>query len=157
MRLFITSATGSEESRLRPRIAFSCGSSTSITWERIAPAGDADFLARGQNSPEKYIEIFKEVCEIDVDDDGLTFDAATVTAERNNEDADYGGMRVKFIGDLENARIPIQIDVGFGDVITPAPLEAHPPTRWNSLHPSFYGRGRSLIVSMRFRAGWPKG
>ncbi len=52
-----------------------------------------------------------------------TFDEATVTAERITEDADYEGVRVKFVGFLENARIPIQIDLGFGDAVTPAAIE----------------------------------
>jgi hypothetical protein len=47
-----------------------------------------------------------------VEDDGLRFDAGTVTADRIAEDANYEGIRVKFVGYLENARIPIQIDLG---------------------------------------------
>ena len=72
--------------------------------------------------------IFKEVCEMQVEDDGLRFDAGTVTAERITEDADYEGVRVKFVGHLENARIPIQIDLGFGDVVTPEPVETEIPS-----------------------------
>jgi hypothetical protein len=67
------------------------------------------------------VAIFKEICETEVEGDGLHFHAGTVTAERITEDADYEGVRVKFVGYLENARIPIQIDLGFGDVITRHP------------------------------------
>jgi hypothetical protein len=98
------------------------------TEQRYRPTRDADFLARGHNSPERFIEIFKEICEMKVEDDGLQFDASTVTAERITEDADYEGIRVKFIGHLEDARISIQIDLGFGDVITPAAVEMQLPT-----------------------------
>ena len=63
-----------------------------------------------------------------VDDDGFRLDAATVSAERISEDADYEGIRVKILGYLENARVPIQIDLGFGDVITPAPVEMNIPS-----------------------------
>jgi hypothetical protein len=87
--------------------------------QRYRPTRDADFLARGENNPERFVRVFQEICEMQVEDDGLRFDAGTVTAERITEDADYEGVRVKFVGYLENARIPIQIDLGFGDVITP--------------------------------------
>ena len=83
---------------------------------------DADFLARGDNSPERFVGIFKELCVIEVEPDGLTFDADSVKAERITEDADYEGVRVTFTAHLERARIPIQIDIGFGDAVTPAPL-----------------------------------
>jgi Nucleotidyl transferase AbiEii toxin, Type IV TA system len=97
------------------------------TKQRYRPTRDADFLVRGENSPERFVQVFKEICETNVEDDGLRFDAATVTTEPITEDADYQGIRVKFVGYLENARIPIQIDLGFGDVITPAPLETENP------------------------------
>src|SRR5450755_4764170 len=71
------------------------------TEQRYRPTRDADFLARGDNSPERFIAIFKEICGIGVEDDGLRFDPATVTAERITEDTDYEGIRVKFIGYLE--------------------------------------------------------
>jgi hypothetical protein len=58
------------------------------TQQRYRPTRDADFLARGQNSAESYVEIFKEICGVEVEDDGLRFDASTVTAERITEDAD---------------------------------------------------------------------
>src|SRR5437763_612759 len=81
------------------------------TEQRYRPTRDADFLARGENNPERFIEIFKEICGMEVEEDGLKFDASTVTAEQITEDADYEGIRVKFIGHLENARISIQIDL----------------------------------------------
>jgi hypothetical protein len=76
-------------------------------------------LEAGENSPEKFVGIFQEVCETQGEDDGLRFNAATVTAQPISEDADYQRIPVKFVGFLENACISIQIDPGFGDVITP--------------------------------------
>jgi hypothetical protein len=83
------------------------------TAQRYRPTRNADFLARGENTPERFITIFKEMCRAEVLDDGLRFDPASVTAERISEDADYEGIRVKFVGYLENARAPVQIDMGF--------------------------------------------
>jgi hypothetical protein len=67
------------------------------TKQRYRPTRDADFLARGQNRQERFVAIFKEICKMDVEDDGLRFDSATVVAERITEDADYEGIRVKLI------------------------------------------------------------
>ncbi len=47
------------------------------TEQRYRPTRDADFLARGQNSPERFATIFKEISHADVDDDGIRFDTAT--------------------------------------------------------------------------------
>lgn len=98
------------------------------TKERYRATRDADFLAKGENSPERFIRIFQEISANHVDDDGLRFDPKTVKAERIKEDADYEGMRVTFTGFLDKARIPIQIDIGFGDAITPGPVETDYPT-----------------------------
>jgi len=122
------------------------------TEQRYRPTRDADFLARGENSPERFVTIFKEVCETDVEDDGLRFDAGTVTAERISEDGDYKGVRVKFVGYLENARIPIQIDLGFGDVITPAPIKTKIPSLLDLPSPESLTYPRESVVAEKFEA-----
>ena len=111
---------------------------------------DADFLARGDNTPERFVTIFKELCVIDVDPDGLTFDAGSVKAERITEDADYEGVRVTFTAYLERARIPIQIDIGFGDVITPAPIETTYPTLLPGPNPHLLTYPKETVVSEKF-------
>ena len=45
------------------------------TQQRYRPTRDADFLALGENSPEHFTEVFREICEMQVEDDGLRFDA----------------------------------------------------------------------------------
>jgi hypothetical protein len=92
------------------------------------PTRDADFLSHGENRLERFQKIFEEICALKVEDDGLCFDTASVKVERIKEDQDYEGMRVTFLGYLENARLPVQIDIGFGDAITPAPIQASFPT-----------------------------
>jgi Nucleotidyl transferase AbiEii toxin, Type IV TA system len=72
--------------------------------------------------------IFRELCVLELDDDGLRFDAETVEAERISEDANYEGVRATFVAYVERAKVPIQIDIGFGDVVTPAPSEIGYPT-----------------------------
>ena len=64
------------------------------THQQYRPTRDADFLARGDNSPERFVQIFREIATAEVEDDGLRFDPKTVKAERIKEDADYEGVRV---------------------------------------------------------------
>jgi hypothetical protein len=87
---------------------------------------DIDFLAFLDNSPERIASIFREVCTLD-DDDGLLFDPDTVAARQIKEDADYEGVRVRFRGLLGQARITMQVDVGFGDKVHPDVVQAKYP------------------------------
>lgn len=122
------------------------------TQERYRATRDADFLARGDNTPERFLIIFRDLCNGVAVDDGLRFDAESVTAERINEDANYQGVCVTFMGYLENARIPIQIDIGFGDVVTPAPAEAEFPTLLDFPAPRLLAYPRECVVAEKFEA-----
>lgn len=113
---------------------------------------DADFLARGDNSPERFVSIFKELCVIEVEPDGLIFNADSVEAERITEDADYEGVRVTFTASLERARIPVQIDIGFGDAITPAPVETQYPTLLPAPIPRLLTYPKETVVAEKFEA-----
>ncbi|MBK8012032.1 MAG: nucleotidyl transferase AbiEii/AbiGii toxin family protein [Deltaproteobacteria bacterium] len=84
---------------------------------------DLDFLGRLDNSLENLERVVREVCSADVEPDGMVFDPATVKTERIKEDADYEGVRVRFVGLLGKARITMQLDVGFGDVVTPGAVD----------------------------------
>ena len=80
---------------------------------------DIDFLARYDNQAASIEAVVKDVCEVSVDPDGLIFDVKTIQGRKIKEDADYEGVRVRFIGFLERARLPMQIDVSFGDIVFP--------------------------------------
>jgi hypothetical protein len=122
------------------------------TDERYRPTRDADFLSKGDSDPARFAEIFKEICTTPVADDGLAFDPKTVTAERIKENADYEGVRVSFIGRLENARIPMQIDIGFGDTVTPAPAETAFPVILENPPPVLLTYPRETVVAEKFEA-----
>jgi hypothetical protein len=87
------------------------------TDQRYRPTRDADFLVSGDNSPHRFAQIFRELCTIETEPDGLRFDSGRVIAERINENADYKGVLVTFTAYLDRAKIPIQIDIGFGDTV----------------------------------------
>jgi predicted nucleotidyltransferase component of viral defense system len=83
------------------------------------PTKDLDLLGFGSDDPDDLVRVFREVCQAPAEHDGLTFDAAGVTAEVIREASNYGGVRVRLVATLDGARIPLQVDVGFGDVVTP--------------------------------------
>ena len=90
-------------------------------WEssQYRPTMDIDMLGITTNQIESVKQKVKDMIDIPVASDGITFDAKTVKAERITEDADYEGVRVSFEGTLENAEIHMQIDIGFGDKVYP--------------------------------------
>jgi len=120
--------------------------------ERHRPTRDADFLAYGENALTRFEAIFRELCTQPVEDDGLIFDPSSVQAIRIKEDADYEGVRVTFIGTLSNARIPVQIDLGFGDAITPAPKETAFPTLLGLPEPVLLTYPKETVVAEKFEA-----
>lgn len=80
---------------------------------------DMDLLALNSSSVEWLRDFFQGVCELTVIEDGLVFESKSVQAEEIREDNLYQGVRVRLIGRLGKARIPIQVDIGFGDAVTP--------------------------------------
>jgi hypothetical protein len=85
------------------------------------PTMDIDLLGRIDNSLEMVAAAMKDACAVDVEADGMSFNGETVTAARITEGAEYEGVRVRVQGGLGNARVSLQIDIGFGDVIVPGP------------------------------------
>ena len=113
---------------------------------------DIDFLARYDNKVASIEEVVRDICSVPVDSDGLIFNAETVQGRKIKEDADYEGVRVKFIGFLERSRIHMQIDVGFGDIIFPKPQAIDYPTILSLPKPHFKGYPIESVVSEKFEA-----
>jgi len=78
---------------------------------------DADFLAYGDSNEEHLKAVFADVFHLEAED-GLVFDADALVALPIREDQEYGGVRLKTIAYLGRTRIPITIDIGFGDAVT---------------------------------------
>ena len=92
------------------------------------PTRDIDFLGHTENSVADLEDMVRGICVAEVEEDGLRFDQRSVAGERVKEDADYEGIRIRFTGLLEKARIPMQLDVAFGDVVHPAAMESSYPS-----------------------------
>jgi hypothetical protein len=113
---------------------------------------DVDFLGRLDNSLENLERVIREVCSAEVEPDGVAFDPATVKTERIKEDADYEGVRVRFVGLLGKARVAMQIDVGFGDVVTPGPVDITYPALLDFPAPALSGYPRETVIAEKFEA-----
>ena len=90
------------------------------------PTRDADLLGFGPSDLESIGRTFRDIASIAVDD-GITFDSGSVSAEEIRKEAGYAGARVVMTGNLAGARCRTQIDIGFGDAVTPGPVQSEYP------------------------------
>jgi len=96
------------------------------------PTRDADFLGFGSADQDALKSVVRDACTIDVPD-GMRYEADSIRVREIREDAHYAGLRVTLTGTLKNARCPVQLDVGYGDAVTPGPEEAVYPTLLDDL------------------------
>ncbi|MCT7963908.1 nucleotidyl transferase AbiEii/AbiGii toxin family protein [Laspinema sp. D1] len=97
--------------------------------ETHRPTRDLDLLGYGQTEIDYLEEVFREICLTQVEPDGLEFKADEVAGSRIKENQQYEGVRINFRAFLgTKTRIDIQIDIGFGDAVTPAATEVQFPT-----------------------------
>lgn len=93
---------------------------------------DADLLGFGANDLESVIQTFRDIANVAVDD-GIVFDPISVVAEEIRKDAGYAGARILTSGELARARCKTQVDIGFGDTVTPGPVDATYPVLLSDL------------------------
>jgi predicted nucleotidyltransferase component of viral defense system len=115
---------------------------------------DADLLGFGDSSPSQIVEIFRELCALDVVSDGLEFAIESVAISRIKADCEYEGVRINLLAYLSGTRtkIPVQIDVGFGDAITPNPFAAEFPVLLSFPAPKVLCYPRETVVAEKFQA-----
>jgi Nucleotidyl transferase AbiEii toxin, Type IV TA system len=82
------------------------------------PTRDLDLLGFGNSDPEAVLAVFREVCAVAIDD-GVEFEVAGLVVDRNREELEYGGLRIKTNASIAGARIRVMIDIGFGDAVEP--------------------------------------
>ena len=116
------------------------------------PTRDLDLLGFGDSSVAALEKVFRELCATVVEDDGLVFVAESVAGGRIREDQEYGGVRVKLIAMLERAQIPVQVDIGFGDAITPAARWHNYPTLLGAPPPRLRTYPRETVVAEKLEA-----
>jgi len=113
---------------------------------------DIDLLAKTSNDLDFIKRVVSEICATGVPEDGLIFDVGSVSTERIAEDADYEGVRAKFQALLATTRLAMQIDVGFSDVVTPAPVIIRYPTLLDDPEPVLRAYNRETAIAEKFEA-----
>ncbi len=116
------------------------------------PTHDLDLLGYGEDSAERLTGLFRSVCLVEAAEDGLRFDPDSVTASAIREDQEYQGKRVTLSAYLGKARIPVQVDIGFGDVVTPEPEEIEFPTLLDFPAPRIRACPRETVIAEKFQA-----
>lgn len=113
---------------------------------------DLDLLGLGLPSTDRLRQVFQEICSASVVDDGLVFLANAIRAEQIKEDDEYQGIRLRIDARLGNARLPLQIDIGFGDAVTPGPQAVTFPTLLDFPPPQLQAYPRETVVAEKFQA-----
>src|SRR5580658_6559083 len=116
------------------------------------PTMDIDLEGRVNNQLDHIKEVVATVCEVDVEPDGIAFNRISIEVSRIKEDADYEGVRVQFHATLARARIPMQLDIGFGDVITPGPTDVEYPSLLDFPAPMLRAYPKETVVAEKLEA-----
>ncbi len=118
----------------------------------IRPTMDIDLLGRTSNAEADLVLRVQDILAVRVDPDGLVFDPTSIWTDRITEGADYEGIRIRFPGALGTARIHMQVDIGFGDVVYPAPEVADFPTLLDFPAPRLLCYSRESTIAEKFEA-----
>lgn len=115
------------------------------------PTRDMDFLALMSTNIDAVSEAIQEIGTMYVND-GVAYDFSELRHESMSPNAGHQGIRFKFVGQLGQARIPMQIDVGFGDRVVPEPREVAFPTLLDMDPPLIVGYSMEAVVAEKFEA-----
>jgi hypothetical protein len=131
------------------------GAGLLVLWlvDPYRPTRDLDFLAQGDNDAAAIRALMHEVCSVPCEQDGLRFDLDSLAIESIRADAEYPGQRARLLAYLGTARIRLQVDFGFGDVVTPPPEEREFPTLLSTLPtPRIRAYRREVSLAEKFQA-----
>ena len=118
----------------------------------LRPTRDIDLLGFGLAEIPLLVAAFEGICAIEVDD-GMAFDAASIRADEIRKEANYAGIRLTLIGTIDGARCPVQIDVSYGDAVTPAPESARYPVMFDDMPaPTLRVYPRYTVVAEKLEA-----
>ena len=113
---------------------------------------DIDLLGLASNAESDLTDQVRDILAVDVEPDGLVFDPDTIQTERITEDTDYEGIRIRFEGALGTAKVHMQLDIGYGDVVYPEPAMSDFPTMLDFPAPSLLCYSRESGIAEKFEA-----
>jgi hypothetical protein len=120
--------------------------------DRHRPTRDADFLSFIDAEIDKIVDIFQSLCKVITGNDGVTFNPDSVQAREIRENNVYEGIRVRLEGELSGAKINLQFDIGFGDAVTPGPVEIIYPTLLDMEAPNLKVYPVFTVIAEKFEA-----
>lgn len=123
------------------------------TWfdDPARPTRDLDLLGFGDPDADAMLGIFREICAVPADD-GVTFDIAALAIDRIREELAYGGLRIKTVATIDRARIPVVVDIGFGDAVEPGLDELDLPVLLDLPAPRLRVYARETVIAEKFQA-----
>lgn len=115
------------------------------------PTRDLDLLGFGESDIESIKSAFSEILSV-ADDDGIVFDIESLSVETIRQETEYGGLRLETTAQLAGARVKVQIDVGFGDAVTPNAAEIEYPVLLDSPAPRIRAYPKETVVAEKLEA-----
>jgi len=105
------------------------GATMFLVWHGLMhrPTSDIDLLGFVDAEEATLAKVIRSVCTQQVDEDGVRFDPNTVRVEKIRDETAYGGLRCLIDATLGSAKLRVQLDVGFGDDVTPEPKVVEVP------------------------------
>ncbi len=130
------------------------GAALFLVWtgREFRPTRDVDLLGPGSEDPVMIRRAMEAICAVEYPSDGISFDAASIRVGAIRGEQEQGGTRVKLVARLGQASLTLQVDVGFGDVISPERREAEFPTLLEQPPPNVWAYPRETFVAEKFEA-----
>ena len=122
------------------------------TGEELRPTRDLDFLAIGPQDNPAIRNSLQVICNVACPEDGVVFHPGATRIYRIRIGQPYGGLRARIQGNIGRARLPLRMDIGFGDVITPGSELQKYPTLLDLPAPRLWTYPRETLVAEKLEA-----
>jgi len=106
----------------------------------------------GDSAIPELVRVFQDICTLPADDNGLRLPPDEITGEQISEDQVYGGTRLKLSAYLGKTRIRLQVDIGFGDTVTPGPKEVTIPCLLDFPKPRLRAYPQETVIAEKAQA-----
>ncbi|MBZ5538292.1 MAG: nucleotidyl transferase AbiEii/AbiGii toxin family protein [Acidobacteriia bacterium] len=116
------------------------------------PTMDIDVLDRADGTAETLVSILRKCMLLKITDDGMQYDPESITTEAITADADYPGWRIRFKASLGKARVAMQVDVGVGDSVYPAPIWIDYPVLLDQAAPHLLAYAPETAIAEKYQA-----
>jgi hypothetical protein len=124
----------------------------------IRPTMDIDLLGRGRNDVGEILAVVRSLCRMKVEPpEGIVFDETSVVGEQITVESEYVGVRLRFLATMGTARVRMQVDVGFGDVVVGADQDVELPTLLDFPAPRLVGYSRETAIAEKLNAMFQHG